>query len=48
MSTLYHTVQSGDTLYAVARKYNVQVADVKRLNGLASNVISIGQRLRIR
>lgn len=47
-SILYHTVESGDTLYAVARKYNIQVAEIKRLNGLASNVISIGQRLRVR
>lgn len=43
----YHQVKKGDTLYAIARKYNIAVGDLKKMNGLKSNAISIGQRLRL-
>lgn len=42
-----YTVSSGDTLYSIARKYNVGVDEIKTLNNLNSNIISIGQRLQI-
>ncbi|SHF94778.1 LysM peptidoglycan-binding domain-containing protein [Ornithinibacillus halophilus] len=42
-----HTVQAGDTLYSIAKKYNTTVDQMKRLNNLASNVISIGQQLTV-
>ncbi|MCC5944004.1 MAG: LysM peptidoglycan-binding domain-containing protein [Bernardetiaceae bacterium] len=43
-----HTIQSGDTLWGIARQYNISVARLKELNGLtASSVLSIGQQLRI-
>ncbi len=45
---LYHTVGSGDTLYNISKRYNTSVADIKRLNGLTNNIISIGQRLRVK
>ena len=44
----YHTVQAGETLYAISRKYGVSVDTLKRLNALAGNTISVGQQLRIR
>jgi LysM repeat protein len=44
----YHTVESGDTLYSISRKYNADVANIKRWNNLPSNIISIGQRLRVK
>ena len=44
----YHTVARGDTLYAISRKYGVSVAELKRLNRLTGNDISVGQQLRIR
>lgn len=44
----YHTVESGDTLYSISRKYSVSVADIKKWNNLPSNIISIGQKLRVR
>lgn len=42
-----HTVVKGDTLYSIARKYEVSVTNLKMLNNLDSNVISIGQILII-
>ena len=42
-----HTVVSGDTLAALAQRYNVSVADLMQLNNLSSTVIRIGQTLNI-
>lgn len=44
----YHAVKAGETLYAVSRKYGLTVDALKRLNGLTSNNLSVGQQLRIR
>lgn len=40
-----HTVQKGDTLYSIARKYGLTVKELKKLNKLKDNIISIGQEL---
>ena len=42
-----YTVVSGDTLYSIALRYGVSVNDIKALNNLTSNNLSIGQRLQI-
>lgn len=42
-----YTVKSGDSLYSIARKYNVTVNDLINYNNLKSNVLSIGQKIRI-
>lgn len=42
-----HTVVKGDTLYSLSRKYDMTVDDLKALNGLKDNVLSIGQELRL-
>lgn len=42
-----YTVQRGDTLYGIASNYGVSVDDIKALNNLTSNNLSIGQRLQI-
>jgi murein DD-endopeptidase MepM/ murein hydrolase activator NlpD len=45
----YHTVRSGDTLGALARRYGTSVSTLCRLNGIKStSIIRIGQRLRVR
>ncbi|MDC6384917.1 LysM peptidoglycan-binding domain-containing protein [Flagellimonas taeanensis] len=46
--TLTHTVEKGDTLYAISRKYEVSVDELKRMNRLNDNTISIGQVLHVR
>jgi len=42
-----YTVQKGDSLWLISRKYNVNVQDIIDLNNLKSNVLSIGQVLKI-
>ena len=43
----YYTVKSGDSLWSIAKKYNVSVSDLKHANGLISSMLSIGQILKI-
>lgn len=45
ISTNYYIVKKGDTLYSIARNNNMTVDELKRLNNLSSNKLSIGQRL---
>ena len=40
-----HIVVKGDTLYSISRKYGLEVAALKRMNGLKDNTISVGQSL---
>ncbi len=42
-----HTVRPGDTLWILARRYETTVDAIKRLNGLTSDLLNIGQVLRI-
>ena len=42
-----YTVKSGDTLYSIANKYGMTVDELKALNNLTSNTLSIGQKLVI-
>jgi membrane-bound lytic murein transglycosylase D len=46
--TVQHTVRSGDTLYRIAKLYQVTIAQIVSWNGIASNVtLRPGQRLNI-
>ena len=42
-----YTVKKGDTLYGIARKYNTTVQEIIDLNYLKSNVLTVGQVIRI-
>ena len=44
----YIVVSQGDTLYSIAKNYNLTVDRLKWLNGLKSNELSIGQKLYLR
>ncbi len=44
---IIYTVKSGDNLYSLARTYNTTVGDIKSLNNLTSDILSIGQVLKI-
>lgn len=47
MPYIEYTVRSGDTLWILARRYETTVDAIKRLNGLTSDLLNIGQVLRI-
>lgn len=42
-----YTVNSGDTLYSIARQFNTTVNALMELNNLTTSVLSIGQKLLI-
>lgn len=46
--TDFYTVKSGDNLYKIARQFNMTLNQLKQLNNLSSNVLRVGQRLRVR
>ncbi len=45
--TITYTVQPGDSLWLIAQKYHTTVDTIKRLNGLSSDLLNIGQVLQI-
>ncbi|MGX4687335.1 LysM peptidoglycan-binding domain-containing protein [Vagococcus sp. JNUCC 83] len=42
-----HIVKSGDTLYGIGLRYNASINDIKKWNNLSSDVIYVGQSLKI-
>ena len=42
-----YIVKKGDTLYSIANRYNISVDELKRINNLTSNTLSIGQMLKL-
>jgi membrane-bound lytic murein transglycosylase D len=42
-----HTVKKGETLQVIANKYGVTAGDIKKWNGMKSNTVRIGQKLRL-
>lgn len=46
-NTISYTVQKGDSLYSIARKYDTTIDRIKDLNNLTTNLLSIGQVLLI-
>ena len=44
---IIYTVKKGDTLYSIAKNYNVSVDEIKNKNNLTSNYLTINQKLKI-
>jgi len=42
-----YTVEKGDTLYSISKRFNTTVEMLQEVNNLRSNDISIGQRLKV-
>ena len=42
-----YKVQRGDTLYKIASLFNTTVSELKRLNSLSSDLLTVGQELLI-
>ena len=40
-----YTVKIGDTLYSIARKYNLTVDELMKLNNKSNNLLSVGEKL---
>lgn len=43
-----YVVKKGDTLYSISKEFNMSLSDLKQINNLNSNLISVGQSLIIR
>lgn len=43
-----YTVKSGDNLYSISREHNMTVDQLKELNNLENNNLSVGQKLAVR
>jgi len=47
-SATTYTVRRGDTLSGIASRYGTSVSTLKRINGLTSDKLRVGQKLRLR
>lgn len=45
--SVIHTVETRETLFSIAKKYNVRIAEIKSWNNLTSNNLTVGQKLTI-
>lgn len=44
----YYTIQQGDTLYSLSKKFNQTVEELQKMNNLTNATISIGQKIKIK
>lgn len=47
IQAIEYTVKSGDTLYKIANNYNLSISELMKINNLSSNLLSVGQILKI-
>ena len=46
-SEVLYIVKPNDTLYSIAKNFNTTVADIERINGLNSSLLTVGQTIKI-
>lgn len=44
---VYYTVKSGDTLYGIAKQYGLTVDELKAMNNLKNNTLTVNQKLLV-
>jgi len=44
----YYTVEKNDTLYSISRRFNISIDEIKRINNLNNDILSIGQRIYLK
>ncbi|WP_448520276.1 LysM peptidoglycan-binding domain-containing protein [Rhodoflexus sp.] len=44
-SIIYHVVNKGETLFSIARKYNVKVSQIRSWNNMKNDQINVGSRI---
>ncbi|HEX6983309.1 MAG TPA: LysM peptidoglycan-binding domain-containing protein [Balneolaceae bacterium] len=44
---IVHTVEAGETLFSISKKYNVNIAELKSWNNLSASNLKVGQKLTI-
>ncbi|MEE9350608.1 MAG: LysM peptidoglycan-binding domain-containing protein [Flavobacteriaceae bacterium] len=42
-----HTVQKGETVYRISKKYGITIAKLKKFNGMTNNNLVVGQKIRV-
>jgi LysM repeat protein len=47
-STNTYIIKKGETLYSISKKFGVSISELKKLNNLKTNNLSIGQQLKIK
>lgn len=45
---VWHTVRSGESLWGISQQYGCSVDEIKQLNGLSSNNLQVGQKLKVK
>ena len=44
----YHTVEAGETLYSISKKYDLKVEDLLKMNQMSKDsVLKVGQKLLV-
>ncbi|MDT4874885.1 spore coat assembly protein SafA [compost metagenome] len=43
-----HTVKRGETLFSIANRYGLTIAELRELNGMSGSSIQAGQKLRVK
>ena len=46
-TTKIYVVKKGDTLYSIAKNNNTSVSEIKKINNLNNNILSVGQNIKL-